>query len=121
MLDDYADMQFRSKPHVVPSPAGTPFQTARAPGKREFEILFPGQPCYYCGDAAQSVDHQIPRSRGGQRGANLVPACHRCNQMKSDLTVEEFVERMKLILRTLESKKTIQAGGKDVLQCPMAA
>jgi hypothetical protein len=116
-MDDYADMQFTKKPHVVPSP---PFQTARAAGKREFELLFPGQPCYYCGDAAQSVDHKIPRSKGGRRGSNLVPACHRCNQMKSDLTVEEFIDRLKLVLRTLESRKVIQAG-KDVLQCPLAA
>jgi hypothetical protein len=119
VLDDYRDVQFTKNPHVIPEPV---FLTppARVFGQKEHERLFPGQPCYYCGDPAQSVDHMIPRSKGGQRGANLVPACHRCNQMKSDLTVEEFIDRLKLVLRTLESRKVIQAG-KDVLQCPLAA
>jgi hypothetical protein len=40
--------------------------------------------------------------------------------MKANLTVEEFMDRMRLILRNLESKKVIQAG-RDVLQCPLAA
>ena len=40
--------------------------------------------------------------------------------MKGDLTVEEFIDRLKVILWALESKKVIQAG-KDVLRYPVAA
>jgi hypothetical protein len=121
----------RAAAHVIPEPPAPAVAAAPAPagrpfGKKEHEYLFPGQPCYYCGGVAESVDHKIPRSKGGQRGANLVPACHRCNQMKGDLTVEQFTQRMKLILWVLESKdkskKVIQAGeSKTVLQCPLAA
>jgi len=46
--------------------------------------------CYYCGDPASTMDHKIPKSKGGGGGANLVPACLRCNQMKADLTDREF-------------------------------
>ena len=77
--------------------------------QKEHERLFPGQPCFYCGDAAQSVDHMIPRSKGGSNLiGNKVPACHRCNQMKGDMLVEEFVAHMERILQTLRAKKVIQ-------------
>ena len=109
-----------SAAHIVPEPA-FPVAT-RTRGQREYEVLFPGQPCYYCGDAPNSVDHKIPSSRGGQRGDNLVPACFRCNQMKGNLTVEEFVAHMQRILQMLDSKKNvIQFGDRSVIQFPIAA
>ncbi|OUC08879.1 HNH endonuclease, partial [Litorilinea aerophila] len=37
-----------------------------------------------------TVDHVVPRSRGGSHGwENLVTACTRCNQKKGSLTPEE--------------------------------
>ena len=50
--------------------------------------------CMYCGEQfAQdrlTRDHIIPRSRGGgESWTNLVAACRRCNQRKSDKTPEE--------------------------------
>ena len=112
-MDDFKD---RDKDLQIAAASVVPVKR----GRRRVDILFPGQPCYYCGDAAESVDHKIPYSRGGRDGPNLVPACHRCNQMKGDLTVEEFIDRLKVILWALESKKVIQAG-KDVLRYPVAA
>jgi 5-methylcytosine-specific restriction endonuclease McrA len=39
--------------------------------------------CAYCGEHAQSLDHVIPKHRGGQTVIeNLVPACLRCNGSK---------------------------------------
>lgn len=36
------------------------------------------------------IDHQIPRSRGGGGGSNLVLACAPCNHAKGSHTVEEY-------------------------------
>jgi 5-methylcytosine-specific restriction endonuclease McrA len=47
-----------------------------------------------CGARGDSVDHLLPRSRGG--GAtwlNLVAACRRCNGVKADRTLEEMSHR----------------------------
>jgi len=39
--------------------------------------------CQYCGEKAESIDHVIPRSRGGQHTwDNVVAACRRCNTRK---------------------------------------
>lgn len=46
--------------------------------------------CRYCGDIGQSIDHVLPRSRGGERTmANGVVACVPCNSFKGDRTPEE--------------------------------
>ena len=46
--------------------------------------------CAYCGGHAATVDHVLPRSRGGQDSwENLVACCVRCNNVKGDKTPEE--------------------------------
>ena len=41
--------------------------------------------CHYCGTVADSVDHVLPKVRGGSDDeANLVAACIRCNSAKRD-------------------------------------
>lgn len=46
--------------------------------------------CGYCGDHATTVDHILPRSRGGRNTwQNTVAACDRCNQRKGDRTPAE--------------------------------
>lgn len=46
--------------------------------------------CAYCGGHATTVDHVLPRSRGGQDSwSNLVACCVRCNNVKGDRTPEE--------------------------------
>lgn len=48
--------------------------------------------CFYCG-ATDGItkDHQIPKSRGGGRGKNLVWCCVNCNSAKGDRTPEEWL------------------------------
>lgn len=54
-----------------------------------------GGRCVYCGQAATSVDHVIPRSRGGPHTwENVVSACRRCNHVKGDRYVTELGWRM---------------------------
>ncbi len=44
-----------------------------------------GHRCQYCGSAAESIDHVMPRSRGGlHQWDNVVAACRRCNTRKED-------------------------------------
>jgi len=47
--------------------------------------------CQYCGSRKDlTIDHVIPRSRGGRSSwRNLVTACKRCNSKKGDLLPEE--------------------------------
>ncbi len=50
---------------------------------------FTSQRCIYCGKNSESIDHVIPRSKGGLSiTENCVPACLSCNGNKSD--VEAF-------------------------------
>lgn len=47
--------------------------------------------CVYCGTGpAETVDHIIPRSKGGSnKQTNIVGCCEDCNQKKADMTLEE--------------------------------
>ena len=46
--------------------------------------------CQYCGNAAENLDHVMPRSRGGlHTWENVVAACRICNARKGDRTPPE--------------------------------
>jgi 5-methylcytosine-specific restriction endonuclease McrA len=50
-----------------------------------------GHNCQYCGSAAESIDHVLPRSRGGTHTwDNVVAACRRCNTRKEDRLPHEI-------------------------------
>lgn len=49
-------------------------------------------PCFYCGDKPESIDHLLPWSQGGTNAReNLVAACRLCNEMKADMTYEDLI------------------------------
>ena len=51
------------------------------------------QKCFYCGGEGRTVDHKVPRSKGGPfRLSNALPACVKCNGQKGSMSYEEFVE-----------------------------
>ncbi|MEY2960144.1 MAG: hypothetical protein RLZZ01_2712, partial [Actinomycetota bacterium] len=51
--------------------------------------------CQYCEGRADSIDHVVPRSRGGvDAWENLVAACRPCNARKRDRTPEEAGMRL---------------------------
>jgi 5-methylcytosine-specific restriction endonuclease McrA len=57
-----------------------------------------GHSCGYCGKPATTVDHILPRSRGGlTEWTNTVSSCLKCNGKKANRTPEEA--NMKLLVR----------------------
>jgi 5-methylcytosine-specific restriction endonuclease McrA len=47
--------------------------------------------CAYCSGPADTVDHVLPRSRGGRHEwTNVVAACSRCNHRKADRLLSEI-------------------------------
>jgi 5-methylcytosine-specific restriction endonuclease McrA len=47
--------------------------------------------CAYCSGRADTVDHVVPRSRGGGHSwENCVACCHRCNTRKADRLLAEL-------------------------------
>jgi 5-methylcytosine-specific restriction endonuclease McrA len=51
--------------------------------------------CQYCGAPAESIDHVVPRSRGGEHTwENVVAACLRCNTQKRDRLLHETSMRL---------------------------
>jgi 5-methylcytosine-specific restriction endonuclease McrA len=51
--------------------------------------------CQYCGERADSIDHVVPRSRGGPHcWENVAAACRPCNMSKRDRTPDEAGMRL---------------------------
>lgn len=49
-------------------------------------------PCVYCGDPADGLDHIVPAARGGVDGwSNRAPACTACDQRKRDVSMTMFL------------------------------
>jgi 5-methylcytosine-specific restriction endonuclease McrA len=62
----------------------------RAPLNRRGVFARDDGRCQYCSGPAESIDHVVPRSRGGQHTwENVVAACRGCNLRKRDRLVEE--------------------------------
>jgi hypothetical protein len=57
---------------------------------------FTDQSCIYCGNPSESIDHVLPRSRGGLSVTeNCVPACLACNGRKSDTDAFDWYRRQR--------------------------
>ncbi len=57
---------------------------------------FTDQRCIYCGEPSESIDHVLPRSRGGLSVTeNCVPACLACNGQKSDTDAFDWYRRQR--------------------------
>jgi 5-methylcytosine-specific restriction endonuclease McrA len=67
----------------------------RAPLNRRGVFARDGHRCQYCGAAAESIDHVVPRSRGGgHTWDNVVAACRACNVRKRDRLLAETSMRL---------------------------
>lgn len=55
-----------------------------------------GHRCQYCGGPADSIDHVVPRSRGGEHvWENVVACCRSCNAAKRDRLLEHTSMRLR--------------------------
>jgi 5-methylcytosine-specific restriction endonuclease McrA len=55
-----------------------------------------GGRCVYCAAAATTIDHVVPRSRGGRHvWENVVAACTRCNHLKADRSLADMGWRLR--------------------------
>lgn len=56
--------------------------------------------CAYCGGRAETIDHVVPRSRGGEHcWENCVACCARCNHRKADRLLTELGWRLRVVPR----------------------
>ncbi|WAC69288.1 HNH endonuclease [Microbacterium sp. SL75] len=76
----------------------------RVPGARQVPVTRRGvlrrdaHRCGYCGKAASTIDHVLPRSRGGKdTWENLVACCLLCNNVKGDRTPQEMRWELRLV------------------------
>jgi 5-methylcytosine-specific restriction endonuclease McrA len=52
--------------------------------------------CQYCGDTAESIDHVVPRSKGGDHSwENVVACCRSCNIRKGDRSLRDIGFRLR--------------------------
>jgi 5-methylcytosine-specific restriction endonuclease McrA len=68
---------------------------ATVPLTRKAVFARDGGRCVYCAAAATSLDHVVPKSRGGSHTwDNVVSACGRCNHIKADRGISELGWRL---------------------------
>ena len=54
-----------------------------------------GYKCGYCAKIAKTIDHILPRSRGGgNTWENCIAACFKCNNDKDNMTPEEWGRKL---------------------------
>lgn len=69
---------------------------ATVPLTRKAVFARDGGRCVYCGAVATSLDHVVPKSRGGPHTwDNVVSACGRCNHVKADRGISELGWRLR--------------------------
>lgn len=69
---------------------------ATVPLTRKAVFARDGGKCVYCGAIATSLDHVVPKSRGGPHTwDNVVSACGRCNHVKADRGIAELGWRLR--------------------------
>ncbi len=92
------DAAFHSENLTVPAPSvmrlsryvRVPYR-ASVPMTRSGVLRRDGRRCAYCGKRADTIDHVVPRSRGGAHSwDNCVAACRGCNSRKADRLIEEL-------------------------------
>ena len=90
------------------------------------EILFARDRymCAYCGEVfnprALTIDHVIPKSRGGQNvWTNTVAACDRCNQKKDNRTPEEAKMYLLYVPYIPNAYERLYLQNRKIISCQM--
>ena len=94
----FSGAAFHSENLTVPAPSvmrlsryvRVPYRRS-VPMTRAGVLRRDGRRCAYCGKRADTIDHVVPRSRGGTHDwDNCVAACRGCNSKKADRLLEEL-------------------------------
>ncbi len=83
---------------------------------REYLLEKWGRQCAYCGqtNTPLEIEHIHPRSKGGSdRVSNLTVACTKCNQLKNNRDVKEFLSGFPELLKRIETQAKLPL--KDAL------
>jgi 5-methylcytosine-specific restriction endonuclease McrA len=73
---------------------------AHVPLTRRAVFARDGGRCVYCTAPATSIDHVVPKSRGGAHvWENVVSCCRRCNHAKADRVIAELGWRLRRMPR----------------------
>jgi 5-methylcytosine-specific restriction endonuclease McrA len=72
-----------------------PYHARSVPLTRRAVFARDGGRCVYCDAPATSLDHVVPRSRGGRHvWENVVSCCRRCNHAKGDRVIADLGWRL---------------------------
>lgn len=75
-------------------------QSRLVPVTRRGVLRRDGYRCGYCATSAATIDHVLPRSRGGADSwENLVACCLRCNNVKGNKTPQEMGWELRVVPR----------------------
>jgi hypothetical protein len=100
------DTQLLQNPEI----AGREYQRGTLVGTelRQYLLARWEHRCAYCevGGVPLELEHLVPKSNGGSdRVANLVMACHRCNQEKGDRPLEQFLASKPEVLARIQAQQ----------------
>ena len=71
----------------------------------DWEKTLRADPCAYCNEPANEVDHIRPRVAGGRDSwQNTTGSCHHCNQAKASTRLLQFLSGRRVPLRILEPR-----------------
>lgn len=98
-LDVVTETTYHKRPLVIRLIRYVYIKFKKVPLSRTNVYRRDGHKCAYCASVDNlTLDHIIPKSRGGQNSwENLVTCCKRCNSIKDDRTPKEA--NMKLLVK----------------------
>ncbi len=105
-----SDGTFRSISTAIPRPkvirmlryVSLPYHKRTLPPSKANVLTRDKHRCGYCARPADTVDHVVPRSRGGGSvWTNLVACCRRCNQAKGHKLLSELGWQLLVPLKPL--------------------
>lgn len=79
-----------------------------------------GYECVYCGNKKDlTLDHVIPTSKGGEHSwRNVVTACKKCNNTKTDLMGDDLPEEYRIAVNTIHRPHALLMMIKSVKKVP---
>lgn len=85
-----------------------PYRYGQAAWSRRGVLQRDAYECAYCGARGLTIDHIVPRSRGGRdEWMNTICSCARCNGRKADRTLEESGMVLRFQPRVVTTRDTM--------------